>query len=67
MTGPELTAEILAAVAPIVDGQPTELVIEAMAAAMMAAFVRGCPTPADRREILRRYAERITRFAAVVA
>ncbi len=35
--GEALTAEILAAVAPLVDGQPSAVVVEAMAGAMLAA------------------------------
>ncbi len=41
-TGPKLTEDILAAVAPILAGQPSKLVLESMAAAMMAAATMIC-------------------------
>jgi hypothetical protein len=64
--GLAMTADILAAVAPFVDGQPTDLVIEAFGAAMIATLVAGGATNVDRKTILRRFADRIVGFAAAI-
>jgi hypothetical protein len=61
--GVALTEAILSEIAPLVVGQPSGLVIEAMGAAMMAAVTLGCATAEGRRTVLRRYAKRIEVFA----
>jgi hypothetical protein len=60
--GAALTEDILAAVAPLVDGRPSELVVEAMAAAMMVTVATCCPV-AGQRLVLRRYADRLNAIA----
>jgi hypothetical protein len=64
--GAALTEQIMEAVAPLVDGQPTALVIEAFAAAMMATL----SASTDKRQarlVLHYYAERILDYAAEIA
>jgi hypothetical protein len=63
MNGEEMTAEILAAAAPIVHGQPSKLVIEVMAAVALATVQLGCQTDADRITVLRRFAMAINTLA----
>jgi hypothetical protein len=63
--GVAMTERIMDAVAPIVDGQPTALVIEAFAAAMMATL----SASTDKRQarlVLHYYAERILDYAAEI-
>jgi hypothetical protein len=64
--GLEMTARIMGAVAHIVDDEPSEVVIEAMAAAMLATLVAAEVSVEDQREVLRRYADRIMGFAAAL-
>ena len=61
--GEQMTSDILAAIAPIVDGKPARLVIEAVAAAMMAAVAQTGASRTSRCLMLSRYALRIERFA----
>jgi hypothetical protein len=65
--GVKLTNEILAAVVPMLNGRPSQLVLEALAGAMMAAVVVACPTAGGRREFLARYADCILTFADTAA
>jgi hypothetical protein len=58
-----LGADILNAVAPFVDGLPSELVVEAMAGAMLATVMVACKTPAGSRAVLQRYARKIEELA----
>jgi surface antigen len=64
--GFELTGRLLGAVAHIVEGQDADIVIEAMAGAMMAALAASGVDEQDQKLILRRYAERIIIFAELV-
>lgn len=64
--GIEMTERIRHAVGPIVDGQPSELVVEAMAAAMLATLLGAGVPPAGRVLVLRRYAERLLTIAAAI-
>ena len=61
--GIALTEKIMEVVEPIVDGLPTDLVIEAMAAAMVASLAGAQADTGDARLVLNRYAERILDFA----
>jgi hypothetical protein len=61
--GIALTEKIMEVVEPIVDGLPTDLVIEAMAAAMVASLAGAQADTRDARLVLNRYAERILDFA----
>jgi hypothetical protein len=54
--GEELTDQVLAACAPIVDGLPTDLAIEVMAGAMLATACAASKDPRSRKLILRRFA-----------
>jgi hypothetical protein len=63
MNGEQMTAEILAAAAPIVHGQPSKLVIEVMAAVALATVQIGCQTDFDRITVLRRFATAINKHA----
>jgi hypothetical protein len=63
LPGAKLTEDILAAVAPLVDGLPVELVTEAMAAAMMMTVTVGCASADDQGLVLRRYADRLNAIA----
>jgi hypothetical protein len=54
--GERLTAEILHAVAPVVNGHPIALVVDAMAAAMLAAVTIATPDIATQALMLRRFA-----------
>jgi hypothetical protein len=63
LAGVKLTEQIMTAVEPIVHGLPTDLVIEAMAAAMSATLVGAQVSTLDARLVLHRYAERILDFA----
>lgn len=65
--GIEMTGKIMGAVAHIVDDQPSEVVIEAMAGAMMATLIAAKVSVEDQREVLRRYADRIIGFAGALA
>ena len=58
-----LTEAILYAISPLVHGQPTEHVIDSVAAAMMAAITIGV-SPEHHATVLMRYAIRIDAFAA---
>jgi hypothetical protein len=64
--GIEMTQAILRAVAPIVDGQPSELVMEAFAAALAAALAGSGSDKKGARLVLHRYAERILDFAEMI-
>jgi hypothetical protein len=61
--GIALTERIMEVVEPIVDGLQPELVIEAMAAAMVATLAGGTTNSRDARLVLVRYAERILDFS----
>jgi len=61
--GEAMCAEILAAVAPVVDGRRTPIVLDAMAGAMLAAVMAGCSTKDDMKLVLRRFAARVTTLA----
>ena len=62
--GVKLTMAILTATKPLVDGQPTQLAIDAFAAALIALLTHGCQGDAQAiRLVLNRYAERILDFA----
>lgn len=56
--GVDLTDRIIAACKPIVDEQPTELVIDAVASAFFGLLLAACP--GSERIVLRRYADRLT-------
>jgi len=64
--GIALTDRILEVVEPIVHGLPCDLVIEAMAAAMVATLAAGTTNSRDARLVLVRYAERIIDFSEEV-
>ena len=64
--GIALTEKIMEVVEPIVDGLPTDLVIEAMAAAMVASLAGAQADTKDARLVLNRYAERILDFAEMI-
>jgi hypothetical protein len=64
--GMAMTAEIMMAVGPIIDDQPSDMVIQAFAGAMMAVLVAATESVPDQRVILRRYADRIIGFAAAL-
>jgi hypothetical protein len=57
--GEQLTGDILEAIAPLVHNKPCDLVVEALAGAMLAAVTLATPSELDRRAILRRYAARL--------
>jgi hypothetical protein len=57
--GEALTGDILEALAPLVHNKPADLVIEAMAGAMLAAVLIAAPAEYDRRAILRRFGARL--------
>ena len=59
----EMTSRILELIEPVVNGQPTEHVIDSVAAAMMAAVTIGI-APKDWSTVLLRYSARIDAFAA---
>jgi hypothetical protein len=61
--GVKLTEQIMRLVQPIVHGQPSDLVIEAMASAMAATLAGAQVSRLDARLVLHRYAERILDFA----
>lgn len=61
--GVALTEELITTLGPIVDGQPSELVIEALAAAMMAAVASFVTTREGQRTVLTRFARSIEQFA----
>lgn len=61
--GADLTKQMLGAVAPIVDGMPSDVVVDAMGAAMMAALLISTPSAADQALVLRRYASRLQLLA----
>jgi hypothetical protein len=63
LRGAAMTADILAAAAPIVEGEPTGLVIEVMCAVAFAAVVGGCEKPSDQGLVLRRFAARLNAIA----
>jgi hypothetical protein len=54
--GEELTDQLLAACAPIVDGLPTDLAVQVMAGAMLATAMTATKDTAGRKLILRRFA-----------
>lgn len=62
--GALLTADILEAVAPLVDGKPADLVFEAIAAVMLATVLLVSKSPADHGRLLRRYAQQLLVVAA---
>jgi hypothetical protein len=65
--GTALTADILDAIADLVHDKPTDLVIEAIAGAMLVTVATACPDSlADQSTVLRRYAERIDAIARVL-
>lgn len=64
--GEALTAQILAAAAPIMDGQPSELAIDVMCSVVYATVELGCRSNADRILVLRRFAARINGIADIV-
>lgn len=64
--GAALTEQIMEAVAPLVNGKPADLVIEAFAAAVMAVLTASQMDIRDARLVLHRYAERILDFAAEI-
>lgn len=64
--GIALTEKIMEAIEPLVDGLSSELVIEAMAGAMVATLAGGVTTTKDARLVLHRYAERILDFAEMI-
>jgi hypothetical protein len=64
--GVELTAKLAAAMLPILDGQPTDLAIEAGSAAVMTVLMAGMQTWDDRHLVLRRFAMAINRLAAML-
>jgi hypothetical protein len=61
--GIAITDKLIDVCAPIVDGQETALVTEALAAAFMAMLVAGTPNKRDQFVVLARYAERILEYA----
>jgi hypothetical protein len=61
--GIALTEALMDACAPLVDGQDTTLVIEAMASAFSALLAAGQLNTRDARTVLHRYAERILDYA----
>jgi hypothetical protein len=61
--GIALTDAIMRAVSPLIDGQPTDLVIEAMAAAWIGALIAGTPRRDDRLKVLARYGNAVIDFA----
>jgi hypothetical protein len=63
--GTAMTEQLMNAIAPIVQDQPTGLVIEACAAAMMATLTAAQLDDRDVRTVLSRYAERILDFAGI--
>lgn len=64
--GIALTEKIMEAIEPLVDGLSSELVIEAMAGAMVATLAGGVTNTRDARLVLNRYAERILDFADMI-
>ena len=64
--GIAMTEAIMDACAPIIDGQDTDLVIEAMGAAFSALLAAGQISPAHRRLVLARYAERILEYGELL-
>jgi len=66
ISGEQLTAEIIAAITPLVDRRDAGLVIEALAAAFMGALAL-VTDPDGRRTILRRYINRLMRTESVAA
>jgi hypothetical protein len=61
--GELLTELLLHHIAPLIQGKPSDVIIEAMAAAMMAGLMAGYPARASRVTILRRYARAIDDLA----
>lgn len=61
-----LTEKIMEAIEPLVDGMSSDLVIEAMAGAMVATLAGGVTNTKDARLVLHRYAERILDFAEMI-
>jgi hypothetical protein len=64
--GEALTALIIQKLSPVLDGEPLPLVIEAVAAAMMALLASSVPFPAQKRTVLLSYAQRILNYAEEV-
>lgn len=61
--GLKLTLDILEVVAPLVEGKQSHVVIEALAAAMMATIAAAKIEDGDARMLLHRYAGRIMDFS----
>ena len=64
--GVAMTDRLIEACAPIVDGQETALVTEALAAAFMGMLHAGTRDKRDQRVVLVRYAKRILEYAAKI-
>jgi hypothetical protein len=64
--GVALTQELLQALAPVLDGQPTEVAIDSCAAALLAILTEGCKDKKAVRLVLHRYADRILDFAEMI-
>ena len=64
--GIALTEKLMEVIEPLVDGLPSDLVIEAMAGAMVATLAGGVTNTRDARLVLHRYANRILDFAEMI-
>ncbi len=61
--GTALTEALVAACAPLVNGQPTDLVIDAMAATFLSILKAATMDRPTARLVLHRYADRIVDYA----
>jgi hypothetical protein len=64
--GIALTEEIMGVVLPILNGKPTDLAIEALAAAFVSSLAGGVTDERGARIVLHRFAERILDFAQLL-
>jgi hypothetical protein len=55
--GADMAEQILAAAAPIMQGKPSDLVVEVMGAVLISVLMIACPAMADQQSMLRRYAD----------